>query len=68
MKVTLMICFNQSMLLLYRIYNFFYKNSGLIIDSVIDQNVSISKYNHLAGSSYIKLPKELDYSRKRLNI
>ena len=47
---------------------FFYKNSGLIIDSVIDQNVSISKYNHLAGSSYIKLPKELDYSRKRLNI
>ena len=28
--------------------------------------MSISKYNPLAGSSYIKLPKELDHPRKAL--
>ena len=42
------------------------KGSGWIIDSVIDHTVSISKYNPLAGSSYIKLPKELNYPRKGL--
>ena len=33
---------------------------------VIDHNISISKYNLLARSSYIKLPKQLDYPRKGL--
>ena len=42
------------------------KVSGWIIDSVIDHISSISKYNLLAGSSYIKLPKELDHPRKGL--
>ena len=42
------------------------KGSGWIIDSVIDHNISISKYNPLAGSTYIKLSKELDYPKKRL--
>ena len=42
------------------------KGSGWIIDSVIDHNISVSKYNYLAGSSYIKLPKELDHPRKDL--
>ena len=37
-----------------------------MIDSVIDHTISISKYNPLAGSSYIKLPKELDHPRKGL--
>ena len=40
------------------------KGSGWIIDLVIDHTVSISKYNPLAGNSYIKLPKELDHPRK----
>ena len=40
------------------------KGSGWITDQVIDHTISISKYNHLAGSSYIKLPKELDHARK----
>ena len=40
--------------------------SAWIIDSVIDHTISISKYNTLAGSSYIKLPKELDHPRKGL--
>ena len=34
------------------------KASSWAIDSVIDHPISISKYNILAGSSYIKLPKE----------
>ena len=42
------------------------KGSGWIIDSVLDHTISISKYNSLAGSSYIKLPKELDHPRKGL--
>ena len=37
------------------------KGSGWIIDSIIDHTISISKYNALAGSSYIKLLKELDH-------
>ena len=40
------------------------KGSVWIIDSVIDHNVNISKCNPLAGSSYTKLPKELDHPRK----
>ena len=42
------------------------KGPGCIIDSVVDHTISISKYNPLAGSSYIKLPKELDHPRKGL--
>ena len=42
------------------------KGSGWIIDSIIDHTISISKYSPLAGSSYIKLPKELNHPRKGL--
>ena len=44
------------------------KGSGWITDWVIDHTISISKYNPLTGSSYIKLPKELDPPRKELVI
>ena len=37
-----------------------------MINSVIDHTISTSKYNPLAGSSYIKLPKELNHQRKGL--
>ena len=33
---------------------------------MIEHNNRISKLNPLAGSSYIKLPKELDHPRKGL--
>ena len=33
------------------------KYSGWIIDLEIEHNINISKYNLLAGSSYINLPK-----------
>ena len=42
------------------------KGSGWVICPVTDHTISISKYNPLAGSSYIKLPKELDHPRKGL--
>ena len=42
------------------------KGSDWIIDSVVDHNISISKYSPLAGNSYNKLPKELDQLRKDL--
>ena len=42
------------------------KGSGWITDSVINHTISISKHNPLAGSSYIKLPIELDNPRKGL--
>ena len=48
------------------IQRFLGKGSGCFIDSVIDHNINISKYNLLAGSSYIKLPKELNHPRKGL--
>ena len=43
------------------------KRLGWIIDSVIDHTISISKYNPLAGSSYIKLLIELDHPKKRID-
>ena len=42
------------------------KASCRTVDSVIDHTIRFSKYNPLAGSSYIKLPKELDHPRKVL--
>ena len=56
MKVTLIMYLNQSMVPLYPKR----KNLCWIIDSVIDHKINISKYNHLASSSHIKLPKDLD--------
>ena len=40
--------------------------SGWIVNSVINHNINISKYNSLASSSYTKLQKELDHPRKGL--
>ena len=42
------------------------KGSGWIIDLAISYAISISKYNSLAGSSCIKLLKELEHPRKGL--
>ena len=40
--------------------------SGWIIYLVKEQNINTSKYKPLSSSSYIKLSKELNHSRKRL--
>ena len=42
------------------------QGSGWIIDSAIDHNINISKYNPLAGGSNIRLLKDLDHPRKGL--
>ena len=42
------------------------KGSGWIIDSVIDHNISISKYNSVAGTSYIST-KRIRSSKKRID-
>ena len=42
------------------------KGLDWIIYSVIDHNISILKYNALAGRSYIRLPKESDHPRREL--
>ena len=39
---------------------------GKVQAGLLTPYISISKYNPLAASSYIKLPKELDHSRKGL--
>ena len=39
------------------------RGSGWLIHSVIDPNINISKYGPFGGSSYIKLPKELDHQK-----
>ena len=40
------------------------KNSGWIVVSVIEHKINTSKYNPLAGSSYIQILKELHHPRK----
>ena len=40
------------------------KDSGWIIDSVIERNINISEYNPSVGSGYIKLPKKLHHPKK----
>ena len=37
---------------------------GWTIDLIIEQKISISKYEPLNCSSYVKLPKELNYLKK----
>ena len=65
MKVTLVMCLNQSKRIIPNIQKSLRKRSGWIIDSVVNHNISISNYNPLAGSSYITLPEKLDRPRKR---
>ena len=66
MKVTLVMCFNQSILQLYQTYQRLYEKVLAELLIVIDHAISISKHDPLAGSSYIKLPRELRYPRKGL--
>ena len=68
MKATLTMYLNQPILQLYKtLKNPQEKNSGWIIDLVIEYNINILKYNLLTGRSYIHLPKELDRPRKGLS-
>ena len=57
---------NEYSTIISNIQKYLGKGSGCIINSVID-HINISKYNLLTGSSYIKLPKELNHSKKRFD-
>ena len=62
-----MMYLNQSVLKLYQTLKKKLGNDSCwIIDLVINHNINISQCNPLAGSSYIKLPKELDHTRNEL--
>ena len=47
------------------IQKYFGKGSGWIIDSVLDYIINISKYNPLAGSSFIKLQNIVEPPKKK---
>ena len=63
-----MMYLSKSLLKLYQTY----KNNlekvwvGIII-AIVDHTINILKYKPLSGSSYIKLPKELDYRKQDLS-
>ena len=62
--MTSMMYLKQSILQLYQTNKNCQETS--VINSVIEHNISISKQDSSPGSSYIKLPKELDRPRKGL--
>ena len=68
MKAILIIYLNQSVLRSYQTYKNLLEGSGWIIDSVVNHTIDISKYNPLAGSSHIKLLKELPPKKSLINI
>ena len=52
--------------ILYRIHSWINQGSGWIMESIQSQYINISTYSLLLGSSYLKLPNELDHPRKGL--
>ena len=50
--------------ILYRIDNWINEGSGWIVKSISNENVNISKYSPLIGSSFVELPSELENSKK----
>ena len=56
-------CFNE---IIYRLENWISHRSGWIVEVIISQFLDVSSYLPLSGSTYIKLPKELDHPMKGL--
>ena len=52
--------------ILYMIDSWINEGSSWIVESVESQNINISTYRPLLGSSYMDLPIELKHSRKEL--
>ena len=64
--MALLIYLSQSTVLLYQTKKISRRRFALDFWFSIDHNINTSKYNSLAGSSYIKLPEELHHPRKGL--
>ena len=56
-------CFNE---IIYRLESWISHGSGWIVEEIISQYLNISSYLPLRGSTYIKLPKELNHPMKGL--
>ena len=48
------------------IHKYQVEGSGWTVNSLIEQNIIVSKNKLLGGSRYVKLPKELNHSIKSL--
>ena len=56
-------CFNE---ITFRLENWISHRSGWIVHDILSQYLNLSNYIPLSGSTYIKLPKELQHSKNRL--
>ena len=56
-------CFNE---MIYRLENWIGHGSGWIVEEIISQYLNLSSYFTLSGSTYVKLPKELNHPITRL--
>ena len=45
--------------ILYRIDSWINERSGWIVELIVSQDINVSTYRPLSGSSYVKLPAEL---------
>ena len=52
--------------IIYRLENWVSNGSGWIVEEIISQFLNVSSYLPLSGSTYIKLPKELNHPMKGL--
>ena len=50
--------------ILYRIDNWINEGSGWIVELIEFQYINVSTYRPLSGSSYVKLPAELEVQKK----
>ena len=62
-KFKLTQCFNE---IIYRLENWISHGSGWIVEEIISQYLNLSSYLPLSGSTYVKLPKEVDHPVKGL--
>ena len=62
-KLLLDQCFNE---MIYRLENWISHGSVWIVEEIISQFLNLSSYLPLSGSSYIKLPDELNHAMKGL--
>ena len=54
--------------IIYRLESWISHVSGWIVEEIISQDLNLSSYLPLSGSTYIKLPKELNHPMKGLAI
>ena len=57
-------CFNE---IIFRLENWISHDSGWNVDNILSQYLNISSYKPSSGSTYVKLPKELQHPIKGLN-